>query len=119
MTEVVNIENIQLASVNRRTGYNSKTGKHFLSPAYKSFKKEVFFSARKVKIAPPYRVMVELSTAMDADNTLKAVFDALQEAGIIEDDKQVLQLHVYKRVGKRGAPGRLQVFVDTIEGVTV
>ena len=47
----------------------------------------------------------------DLDNVLKALLDALEHAGVYEDDSQIDELHVYRRKPRK--PG--QVIVDLIE----
>lgn len=54
-----------------------------------------------------------MSTYIDIDNPLKAIIDALSR--VIEDDRMILELHVYKEQIKRGRSGSVRVFVETIE----
>jgi crossover junction endodeoxyribonuclease RusA len=49
--------------------------------------------------------------SMDIDNRVKATLDALQDAGVFEDDEQIDELHVVRREVVKG--GRCMVVVAT------
>ena len=52
---------------------------------------------------------------LDIDNAIKVTLDALQEKGVIDDDKNVLELNIIKVPAKRGTPGSITVYVDPIK----
>lgn len=51
----------------------------------------------------------------DVDNCLKAILDALEAAGVVEDDNQVAEILV-RRGPVEKAPGRVVVTVERVEG---
>jgi Holliday junction resolvase RusA-like endonuclease len=67
---------------------------------------------KAVKIKPPYSVSIELKTPTDIDAPLKAIFDALQSKGIIDDDKNILELKMRKTIAKRGSLGAIKIDVE-------
>ena len=52
---------------------------------------------------------------LDIDNAIKVTLDAIQEKGVIDDDKNVLELNVIKVPATRGASGSIAVYVDPIK----
>jgi len=55
--------------------------------------------------------------AYDADNRLKPLLDAIEYAGIIENDEQFHEIHVYKtssKNGKRFKGGKVEVRISTL-----
>ena len=48
----------------------------------------------------------------DIDNFNKAIFDSLKHAGVMEDDKQIKELHVFMREPSK-EPGAI-VIIDTL-----
>lgn len=107
---VLDIAEIQIASINNKFRKNSK-GQLYLSPEYRQFKTDLTKCCRGVTLKPPYAVSIELSTATDADAPIKAILDALQDKGVIDDDANVLELSVRKKPIKRGRLGSVQVDV--------
>lgn len=114
--KVLELKNVQLASVNAKYGVNQRTGRLFLTPQYRLFKELVACMCKAVEIDPPYSVTIDIKTCMDIDNAIKPVLDGLQSAGIITDDKHISALHIYKTASKKGAPSDLTVYVETYGG---
>ena len=54
---------------------------------------------------------------MDIDNCIKPILDALQDAGVFDDDCQVQRLSITRGVQKKG--GGCVVMLDRIEGFSV
>lgn len=52
----------------------------------------------------------------DIDNTLKALLDAMQEAGVYEDDSQIKEMHVYMHTVHPG--GRVDVEIERAVDIT-
>lgn len=80
-------------SVNTLFPANRKTGRRFVSRAYKSWKLEAWAlikQARIPRIADRVDIEIQLTAkdrrARDADNYVKAVVDSLVEGGVIPDD---------------------------------
>jgi len=53
---------------------------------------------------------VAYATKPDADNVAKIVLDALVDAGVLADDRLVVELHVVKRAD--AGTGRIDVFIS-------
>ena len=86
-----------------------KYGKRFLSEKTKAFRLHVSEMAAERNLAP-LTCELELFIALfppdkrkrDIDNYIKQTFDALQHAGVIEDDSQITKLTVIKRPPTKG-----------------
>ena len=50
----------------------------------------------------------------DIDNRIKGVFDALQAAGVMEDDWQVVELYV-ARLDEVEKPGKVVITLETLD----
>lgn len=93
-------------SVNQfKTPVPRKRGKYFLSDRAKQFRAAVCLLALDRKVAKFGSATVILDIFLrppinvgryDADNFLKAIFDALQHAGVYDDDAQVASFRVSK-----------------------
>lgn len=67
----------------------------------KAFRQEVKALSQKSKpITPPVKMLIYLhapdSRRRDLDNILKALLDAMEHAGIYENDSQICDLHVVR-----------------------
>lgn len=116
MVTVIDLENVHLACINQKFGYNPKTGRLFATAQYKDFKKLLVMSAKKGAIKAPYHVKIEFSGRADIDAHIKPILDSLQIAGILDNDKSVMRLSVFKRNPERRGETRLKVGVETIKG---
>jgi len=96
------ISNIRLISVNK---------KYKNHPSYSQCKEYLMglfqlFNVHNIKFTSPVHVLLFLSTNQDIDNNLKVIFDALEMAGILENDNLIRGLsvnfsdHVPHAVGK-------------------
>lgn len=121
MELVIDIDAVKLRSVNRRLTkpkfrMGVKKTKGFVNTTvYNNFKKTLFYHLEipsKV-IKPPYAVHIYLETYLDIDNPLKAIIDSLNKT-VIEDDKLIHELKVYKRPIKRGHVSSLKVYVGSL-----
>lgn len=113
--KVVDIENIKIPSINNKYGYNPKSGKLYLNGPYREFKKLLVSHCVDISIAGPYSVSIFIEGYLDIDNAIKVTLDAIQEKGVIDDDKNVLELNIIKVPAKRGTPGSIAVYVDPIK----
>jgi Holliday junction resolvase RusA-like endonuclease len=74
---------------------------------------------KKCKNAPegyikkPYSIGVEVGTHLDIDSFIKPLLDAMQSAGVIENDKDVLELFVKKIKLKRTEANYIKVCLNT------
>jgi Holliday junction resolvase RusA-like endonuclease len=114
---IVDLENINLASVNKKY-----VNKNFaLSNEYRNFKDAVSWSAKAHLVDKEFdalgrfKMLIEFSAATDIDNVIKPVIDGVFRVGILEaDDKNVLELIVKKKPIKRGKLGSIQVYLEQI-----
>ncbi len=72
--------------------------------------------ARVEMIKGPAKVTLHLyppdRRKRDTDNVLKALFDALQHGGAIEDDYLIEEHHFYRHEADK--PGRVEIELDTL-----
>jgi Holliday junction resolvase RusA-like endonuclease len=117
MIKILDLKNIKIASVNKKYGYNPKSGKLYLTKEYKDFKNLVTKSViiPNEIIEKPYCVKVEVETPHDIDNYLKPLFDALEKSSIIENDKYICKLTVKKKTIKKGTKSSIRVFLGSCE----
>ena len=107
---VIDLEGIKLASINNK--YISR--KYILSKPYREFKKLIIDNCTKVQIKPPYFVTMEFETYKDLDAPIKPCLDALEDAGVIDNDRNVLGLHVIKTPTKRGKKENIKISIETM-----
>ena len=104
MIEILDIENVKFGSV------NNKYDKNFhLVPAYKNFKELIFWNLLRVKINPLYKIKITTQMYIDIDNPIKPIFDAIQAKGIIDNDKNIVDLQIIKIPIKKGSPGSINI----------
>jgi Holliday junction resolvase RusA-like endonuclease len=88
--------NIKPLSVNR-----AWKGRRFKTPDYQSFESELGYQLKKVKV-PGHSIELILEFYLknvknsDADNFVKPIQDILVKNGVIEDDRFIYHLDVYK-----------------------
>jgi len=111
MYKIIDLKKFKLISINEK--YCSRSFK--LSPKYRAFKEFIKYSIvkPKQKIEKPYSVIILIKTYIDIDNPIKATLDAMEEHGLIINDKKVLRLIVDKEEEKRGYPSDFQVYLGT------
>ena len=117
MNKIISLDNIHIPSLNNKYIKSRTTGNLILSREYKEFKNLIVLSARKGLIKPPYVITVMVSTYLDYDNFLKPLTDGLEQAGVIDNDKNILTAHIYKTPIKKNKGCSLLVYVDTMESV--
>lgn len=97
-----------------------KFGKRFLSAKTKAFRLQVSEKAAELNLAP-LTCELELFLALyppdkrkrDIDNYIKQTFDALQHAGIFEDDSQISKLTVIKHPPIKGGKCSVVILEST------
>lgn len=60
-------------------------------------------------------VTVYKKRTTDIDNFMKATMDLLETAGVIKNDKQVAELHVYRNKAGKGEKEYMEVQIETWE----
>ena len=93
-----------------------RCGKRFLSAKTRLFRQEVSDRVSALNVAPSTQAL-EVFIALyppdkrkrDIDNYIKQTFDALQHAGVFEDDSQVYHLDVIKHSPVKG--GKCKVVI--------
>lgn len=115
MTVNIEFTNIKIPSINQKYGYNPRSNKLYLTDEYRNFKQLIALKTRNERriLPPPYTVIISVMTYHDIDNAIKCILDGLKEGGCIDDDKNVLELHVLKRPVKRGVRNQLSITVKT------
>lgn len=86
------------------------TGRRFLTSKGRSIKEDIGWQVKKGYRGKPLKGLVIVDVVFyfknnrsDIDNCLKGLLDSLR--GIIyEDDKQIVELHVWKNVDKKSDP---------------
>lgn len=98
---ILDLEKVKLPRVNNR--YNKNFS---LTSDYRNGKNNLIRQINKtVKgcpiIEPPYAVDISVGTHYDIDSFVKPLMDAMQEAGVIDNDKNVSYLSIKKVKVKR------------------
>lgn len=101
-----------------RSRWTGKYVKHYISNEGTKFRKDVIRSLHdwdmilgplsvRMLVFPPDR------KARDVDNILKAPLDALEHAGVFENDSQIEELYV-RKMREPSPPGRVEVTVSQV-----
>ena len=95
------IDNIKIVSENRRLGY-SKHGA-YLTSEYRKCKEYIIDSLRSQYLDAPIEIQNKLiilkyhvNPLKDVDNCTKLIFDSMQDAGIIDNDRHIEKYLVVK-----------------------
>ena len=107
--KIIDLENIKIPSINRK--YILSRGRLILSDEYRIWKNYLSKSCTRKKLKGPYRIEIYIDTNKDIDNCVKLIIDAVEDAGIIDDDKNITQLFISKQHIKKGRPEKLIVLV--------
>jgi len=96
-------------------------GRWRANPAYKAFKESVAWVLRieqedmpSIEEPVSVRLFLELNPKIDAQNVLKPVFDALQLAGVIKNDRQIRIFSCYREDWGAGKDDRIGIIVQEI-----
>jgi len=87
---------------------------------YKSFKTSLAWTLKAARATPLLgpvfvRLELELPARMDTDAVIKSCLDALQLAGVVENDRQVTEIEAV-RVGNAGKWSTIRFYVKEAEG---
>lgn len=91
----------------------------FLRPEIKTYRKEVWAALfnkpkfGKSKVHLEVKLFPPSNRIMDIDNPIKALLDAIQHAGTIDDDSQIKKLTVEKLDVKKG--GEIEIIIKEIK----
>lgn len=85
------IPSVALASVN---------DKYIGSPKYRNCREHLsglfqLMNKKNVYFDGPVIITMSMKTRKDIDNNFKVIFDSLQDAGILKDDKLITRLYVH------------------------
>ncbi len=57
-------------------------------------------------------ITVAVHTYKDIDNVQKIIFDSMQLAGVIDNDRLIEDIRIVKFPVKRGKPDRIEIFIE-------
>ena len=106
---ILDLNSVQLPRVNER--YNKNFS---LCAAYRGKKQNlineiVLYSRGMSKLKAPYCVIIKVGTHLDIDSFIKPLMDAMQSAGVIDNDKNVLALTIEKTKVKKNQDNWIKV----------
>jgi Holliday junction resolvase RusA-like endonuclease len=94
-----------------------KNGRFFLNPRYKAFKESMalaFLGKGMMYGDVHLEIAMRINALMDSDSVLKPLFDSLEEAGVLENDRQVRSYTVRRENRGREESDSLTVLVEAI-----
>lgn len=104
-------------SENRRIAPGN--GRFRVNEDYRAFRESLawMIKPRAEHFAGPVcvRLILQLNPRMDAQNVIKPVLDALQDAGVLDDDRQVQRLSLY-REDRKGTEDTIGIVVTEVKG---
>ena len=109
---VIQLEDIKIPSINAKYNWNPKAKRLFINKSYQDFKNLLKASCKRVSVRAPYAVEIHITSYNDIDNAVKAILDSLDN--VIDNDRDVEELHVFKTPNKRGRSGALKVYVSSL-----
>jgi len=97
-------------------------GRFRVNPEYQAFKESVAWVLRKQHLDNPpvkgpvcVRLFIELNPGMDAQNILKPVFDALELAGVIKNDRQIRTFSCYREDRTAKEEDRIGILIQEMK----
>ena len=93
-TRVVVDWNGHAVGENRRLCYSRRTGRAFLNPKYVAFRDDLAWTIKaaamgRVDHAPRVQILMD-APRLDVDALVKAILDAVQVSGVVENDRAVV-----------------------------
>jgi len=114
MKKILELKNVKLASLNKKYGGRNKvTGGMYLSKDYIATQEMIYLSLKKIKITSPIEVTIFVCSYKDSDNLIHSIINMIEKKGIIDNDREVNCLTVFKKPLKRGALDSVTVFIAT------
>lgn len=97
-------------------------GRVYITPMYRKCIDDMAmsFASSEAPITEPANVYIEVGlwSRIDSDAPVKAIFDALEKAGVLENDKLVRDFVVLRQYHKRDEPDWVEiVIVDEAEPI--
>ena len=97
---------------------NEKYFKNFsLWPEYRDRKNTISRALKEqssgISIKPPYSILINVGTHYDIDSFIKPLFDAMQDAKTIDNDKNILHIEIYKTPVKRNEPNWIEIHMES------
>ncbi len=95
-------------------------GGQMLSKRYRAFKDGLAIALASQWPTPPIPrerkvsvcLMLQVPARMDPANLIKPILDGLEAAGVIENDRQVTELHMWELGTSKPGEGRISIRVD-------
>lgn len=114
----------KIPTANRRLAARCRGGKAVMypTPEYAAAKEHMSLSWRTSEgIEGPADILIEVQLwkMRDSDNAIKIVLDAMESAGVIENDRQIRDIAVRRDYHSRRAADRLDVILISPETETV
>ena len=106
--------NIKIIGKDRKNIIARWARRIILSPEYRNFKSFLIFNYPEICLKSPYAIDIKIACYHDIDAVIGCIFDSLQEAKIIDNDRNILRLHIEKEVIKKGKLGKLIIDIDEI-----
>jgi len=113
---ILKLDSVKLPRINDR--YNKNFS---IKTSYRDAKAFLVWSLKQQSeglpaVNPPYSVLIHVETHYDIDSFLKGIFDAMQDAKVIDNDKNILHIDIYKKAVKRNEPNKIIVELYHHEG---
>lgn len=112
MKVLLEFKDIKIPSINEKFGRN-KQGILYLNKIYADFKRLLQLTCLNEKFKPPYKIIIGIHSYIDIDNGLKCFLDGISKA--LSNDKDILQLEIFKIRNKRGKNSKLIIYLEEIE----
>lgn len=94
-----------------------RNGRFFLNPKYRVFKESMTatFLGRELTYGDVHlEIRMRINPLMDSDSLLKPLFDSLQAAGVLANDRQVRSYNVRRENRRREDPDSLEIEVVSL-----
>ena len=109
--EIISIDKIELTRINDKFNRNFSLKSSYRKK--KEYLRYLIASRHLGQLPSPYYLHISVGTHFDIDSFLKPLLDAMEEAKVIDNDKNILKLIVEKEVVKRNVDNWLIVNLYT------
>ena len=115
MIKILDLENIKVVGKNKKHQPVFIHGKvrQVLTAEYRDFKKLLVLCLKNktIRFDKADKLYFEFDMYHDADSPIGCLFDALEESGIVDNDRNILNYEVVKNPIKRGSPARIKIYI--------